>query len=197
MAPTPSWRPPPSVVPSAPPPSVAPPAPRRRLALVIAALVVTGAVLIAGGVGLALYLGKDDEPVRAQRTVHLPPVETPPLITPVDPTTVFDHTYEGELTENDPRHPNDNSPIDDYFFTSPAGATISLTLSSSAFDPYLILLGPEGRVIQQNDDSGPGDMTSRIERVAESEGAYRVVANTARASGRGPYRLHIVVRPRP
>jgi serine protease Do len=192
----PSWRPPPSVAPV----SVAPaaPAPRRRLGLVIGILAAgAAAALLIAGVSLAVVLGEDDGPVRAQRTIHLPPVDTPPLIVPIDPTTVFDHTYEGELVDGDPRHPQDDSPIDDYFFTAPAGASMSLTLESESFDPYLILLGPEGRVIQQNDDAARGELTARIERVAEREGAYRVVVNTARPSGRGPYRLHIVVRPRP
>lgn len=67
---------------------------------------------------------------------------------------------------------------DRYTFTANAGDQLNITLNradNSNFDPYLILIGPDGRTIAEDDDSG-GDLNSLIQTRLPSGGTYTVVA---------------------
>jgi len=80
-------------------------------------------------------------------------------------------------------------PADLYTLTGQAGQQVRIELSSSAFDPYLMLLGPTGRH-WENDDSG-GTLDSAIELALPASGAYRVVASAYRAGMSGAYELKV------
>jgi hypothetical protein len=43
---------------------------------------------------------------------------------------------------------------DRYTFTGAAGQLVALSLNSTAFDPYLYLIGPDGAVLAEDDDGG-------------------------------------------
>lgn len=60
----------------------------------------------------------------------------PPELAPVDVE------YRGELTDDDPRAPHDDSPYDEYRFEAEAGWFIVVEMRSEAFDTYLWLTDP-------------------------------------------------------
>ena len=69
-----------------------------------------------------------------------------------------------------------------------AGQTLTVEISSSDFDTYLMLVSPDGDVVDENDDTD-GGTDSRISVRLPSTGRYRVVATTYRAGDVGGYSL--------
>ena len=63
-------------------------------------------------------------------------------------------------------------------------------MTSTAVDSYLILAGPDGNKIGENDDAAEGN-DARIQMVAPSSGTYTVYANTYEAGETGAYTLTI------
>ena len=100
----------------------------------------------------------------------------------------------GELTEDDPRVEQDNSPYDEYRFEVAEGWTITGDMQSSAFDTYLWLIGPDGQSLVQDDDGGDGT-NSRVSYTAPSSGTYTFRANSYNGEGRGAYTLHYTANP--
>lgn len=110
-----------------------------------------------------------------------------------DPEPV-DQTVTGELSDDDPRVPDDDSPYDEYTFEAGEGWTITGDLSSAAFDTYLWLQGPDGSSLVQDDDGGEGT-NSRFTYTTTASGTYKVRANSYDGQGRGAYTLHYTARP--
>ncbi len=105
-----------------------------------------------------------------------------------DPEPV-DETVNGELTDDDPRVPDDDSPYDEFSFEAGEGWTITGDLQSTAFDTYLWLVGPDGASIVQDDDGGDGT-NSRFSYTTTASGTYTIRANSYDGAGRGAYTLH-------
>lgn len=106
----------------------------------------------------------------------------------------IDETQQGTLEDDDPRVEDDNSPYDEYQLDVGEGWTIEAEMTSSDFDPYLWLIGPDGHSIVQDDDGGEG-LTARFEHTATAAGTYTVRANSYDGSGRGAYRLTYSAEP--
>jgi WD40 repeat protein len=68
---------------------------------------------------------------------------------------------------------------------------IAMDEISGGLDPYLILLGPDGEVLVENDDSG-GDLNARIYYLLPEDGTYLIVAKGYGDSA-GEYALSLVV----
>ncbi|WP_331235259.1 hypothetical protein [Natronorarus salvus] len=89
-------------------------------------------------------------------------------------------TVRGELTSEDavgfrgPDHYHDA-----YVFEGEAGEHVTLAHSPVVFedDPYLYLLGPDGAIVAEDDDSGT-DLGSRLTAVLPQDGEYVVIATT-------------------
>ncbi|MGE0785125.1 MAG: PPC domain-containing protein [Sandaracinaceae bacterium] len=105
-----------------------------------------------------------------------------------DPEPV-DQTVNGELTDSDPRVPDDNSPYDEFTFDAGEGWTITGDLQSTAFDAYVWLIGPDGSSLVQDDDGGEGT-NSRFSYTTTASGTYTIRANSFDGAGRGAYTLH-------
>ena len=75
-------------------------------------------------------------------------------------------------------------------FDGRAGQYVTIDLTSGAFDTYLMLEGPEGFVIAENDDYGPGT-DSRISQELEQTGSYTVVVQGYWEDSEGPYEVII------
>jgi hypothetical protein len=136
---------------------------RRFLFLVglLALIVVVGAV--------ALVLARGD---------RVPPPQ--PL--------VFDVPVQGNLSAGD-SHLRDRELADVYTFAAEAGQVISLLMTSGAFDPYLILRGPDGSQVE-NDDLTAGDHNSSgLEMTLTVPGEYTVYATSYAAERVGSYTL--------
>jgi len=77
---------------------------------------------------------------------------------------------------------------DSWAFEGRAGERISLRMSSSAFDPYLILNGPNG-FSQENDDAATGVTDAGLEVTLPTTGTYRLQTTSFQAGEAGDYRL--------
>lgn len=79
-----------------------------------------------------------------------------------------------------------------YSFDGLTGQRISISLSSSSFDTYLVLLGPDGSVVAQDDDGG-GGLNARIPMAGtlrlEASGAYRIEVSSFQQLQTGNYTL--------
>lgn len=79
--------------------------------------------------------------------------------------------------------------VDNFTFTGETGDLVELRLSSSDFDPYLMLRGPEGASFE-NDDAVPGQPGALITATLPASGEYRVMATSFAPGERGTYSLH-------
>ncbi len=98
---------------------------------------------------------------------------------------------EEELRVGDAVIPSDGSLYDDYQFEGRAGQTITINLDSDEFDTYLVLIGPDGRALEENDDRNSQTTNSTIRITLPSTGKYRILANTVNNRGRGRYTLTV------
>jgi hypothetical protein len=90
---------------------------------------------------------------------------------------------------------------DSYAFEGNAGDAIVIELTSSEFDPYLVLVPPQGEQIDNDDAPGRRDM-SRIELTLRASGRYRILATSYAAGKTGSYSLALrrgsaIAGPRP
>jgi hypothetical protein len=102
-------------------------------------------------------------------------------------------TLSGQLSSTDCKL-SDGSSVDIYTLAGTAGQKISLSLTSSEFDAYLLLYDPAGSKIAQDDNSGGGTQ-ARIPASGylslPSTGSYQIYANSARAGETGSYSLSV------
>ncbi|OAB61764.1 peptidase S1 [Leptolyngbya valderiana BDU 20041] len=101
-----------------------------------------------------------------------------------------DPPVDGELGNGDNVLPVDNSYFDAYMFEGNAGQTVTLAMSSLEFDPYLILLGPNGSDVAQ-DNNGGGNRNARIHVRLPETGRYILLANSNQGGESGRYRLSL------
>lgn len=106
----------------------------------------------------------------------------------------LEQTHQGSLSNEDARHPQDDSYYDAYTFDAKQGFEIELVLESTEFDAFLLLNDPTGEQIAQNDDRDEDDQNSRITIEAPAEGTYTVFANSRSEGETGAYTLTIRTR---
>lgn len=80
--------------------------------------------------------------------------------------------------------------VDTYLLQGRAGQTVTVGLSSSDLDPYLMMRGPSG-FSQDNDDRASGVKDSQITARLPADGTYRITATSYEAGERGGYRLSV------
>lgn len=102
------------------------------------------------------------------------------------PIGLDDH-IEGMLEPGDGRRPANDAYQDVYQLDVTAGLPLEIRLTSTELDPYLILMGPSGDVVAEDDDGG-GGLNSRIQVIPDTSGSYRIVA-TSYAPASGSYEL--------
>jgi serine protease Do len=78
-----------------------------------------------------------------------------------------------------------------YSIQGRAGQSITMTLASPDFDPYLILMAPNGRKIAENDDISQSNPNAGLSVTLPSSGVYRVIVNTSEQGGQGRYLLTV------
>jgi hypothetical protein len=66
-------------------------------------------------------------------------------------------TVNSRITMNDCVYPETEWRFDIWVFDGVAGQTVTLDVSSNAFDPFLILYDPDLEFVTEDDNSGPGD----------------------------------------
>ncbi len=96
----------------------------------------------------------------------------------------------GELSTADCRL-NDGSWIDLVQFSGIAGETVTIDMTSAAFDTYLFLLDPTPTAVASNDDFGAAT-NSRIVFTLTTSGTWTIGATSFLANQTGPYALTIL-----
>ena len=95
------------------------------------------------------------------------------------------------LSPDGPRLQSDGSLYHEHTFNGTAGQTITVMMESGDFDPYLILVGPDGTELIQNDDMSATIRNSALTIKLPTTGIYTVVANAYDGSGFGQYQVTI------
>lgn len=96
----------------------------------------------------------------------------------------------GLLNSGDARL-EDGSLFDRYVFEGSSGQRITIILESRDFDPYLILIAPNGERINENDDISRSNLNSRLVVNLPVSGTYTVYANSYDATKSGQYDITI------
>jgi hypothetical protein len=100
------------------------------------------------------------------------------------------------LTTSDGRSPiRESSYCDRYTFSGTAGQQVAIQLTSSSFDTFLYLIGPDGRVLAQ-DNNGGGGTNSRIPPgsgyyTLPSSGTYTIEVTSYYSNRTGSYSLSL------
>ncbi|MDQ2100407.1 MAG: DVUA0089 family protein [Tychonema bourrellyi B0820] len=98
---------------------------------------------------------------------------------------------EGILTVGAQRLPSDNSLYREYTFEGRSGQSVTISLESKDFDPYVALFGPNDRLVAQNDDENDSTKNAFMSVTLSATGRYRVIVNAFDATGRGRYSLTV------
>jgi len=80
--------------------------------------------------------------------------------------------------------------VDRYAFQGSPGQRVAVDLTSRAFDAYLQMIAPSGR-LEENDDAGQSSNDSRLESVLTESGSYTILATSLSRGMTGAYRLGI------
>jgi plastocyanin len=80
--------------------------------------------------------------------------------------------------------------VDSFTFEGRRGQAVTVDLESTAFDPYLIIVGP-GDAKRENDDLSDTVRNSRIVWTLPADGRYTVAVTSFAAGERGAYRLRL------
>lgn len=85
----------------------------------------------------------------------------------------------------------DGSLYDEYEIDGQQGQQVHIRLESLEFDPYLVIIHPNGDILAQNDDVTADNLNSFLDLKLPVNGTYRVVANGFDRHSRGEYRLTV------
>jgi hypothetical protein len=108
----------------------------------------------------------------------------------------YGETKQGLLTRDDCLNPFRNARADEYTFNGTAGQQISISMSSTAFDTYLYLFGPNGSWLAE--DGGGDGFNSLIPPggflTLPSTGTYSILASSYAPESHGAYTLTLSKR---
>ena len=107
---------------------------------------------------------------------------------PAPATIALGQNVAGELSSNDVQRRSGKFE-DVYQIQGHRGERVQLDLSSDAFDSYLLLTGPEGFNLANDDQEGGNTLNSRIVVQFPADGTYRISVTSYRAGETGAYRL--------
>lgn len=129
------------------------------------------------GQGPVVVQATPGQPTAIAQATPAPVTATPiPSLAGASGTVDFGETTVGELTEQ--------SQTGSFTFTGTAGDVITIALDSTAFDPKMQLVAPDGTVLADDDDSGP-DLNALIRNFTlPRDGEYAIIVDGFRgASG--------------
>jgi hypothetical protein len=95
----------------------------------------------------------------------------------------------GTLNQNSGQSEDDGSYFEQHSFAGKAGEAITIELSSSEFDTYLILMDPKFKEIAKNND-GEEDSNAKITITLPTTGTYTVIVKADEKDQQGSYKLN-------
>jgi len=147
------------------------------------------------GIGFAITIDQVNDFLAAIRNGSAPSVaqQSPFLMRadrPAQRIALNGSSIRGQLTRDSEVLPADNSYYDAYSFEGRSGQQISVEMSSTTVDSYLVLLSPQGRDLIQDDDSG-GNRDAKLVFTLPEDGTYTILAHSYGARETGPYDLRL------
>ncbi|MEO0409998.1 MAG: trypsin-like peptidase domain-containing protein [Cyanobacteria bacterium P01_A01_bin.135] len=100
----------------------------------------------------------------------------------------------GQLSPNSNILESDQSYFDVYTIEMAAGDRLTVDMRSREFDPYLILIAPNGEDLAQDNDSA-GGTDARLVAAAPVSGTYSILANSRSPGETGRYELTVEATP--
>jgi hypothetical protein len=100
----------------------------------------------------------------------------------------YGETKEGFVDAADGTAPEYGGLAEPVTFEGEEGDPVEITMTSEAFDTYLVLAGPDGNVVAQNDDRS-GDLNSRIDYTLTQSGTFTIWCSSYSESATGSYEL--------
>ncbi|NUP90427.1 MAG: PPC domain-containing protein, partial [Candidatus Sumerlaeia bacterium] len=98
-------------------------------------------------------------------------------------------TVNGSLGPGDPTRQN-GAHFDEYTFNGFNNQLVRITLTSPAFDTFLILIESSGTVTE-NDDMAQGNLNSFIQRTLSGAGTHRIRVSSFHPNVQGNYTLRL------
>ena len=95
--------------------------------------------------------------------------------------------FSGVLDENDPLR--EGKPVDTYTFSVRANTEVTVTMTATDFDTYLVVRAPGGQE-WSNDDFG-GTQTSQVSFTPAARGTYTLLATSYGTDARGAYDVRV------
>lgn len=77
----------------------------------------------------------------------------------------------------------------EWTFEAKPDLTVLVSVRSNLFDPAVTLVGPDEKVIAENDDIEPGNQMAQIIQTIETAGTYKVVVTNYKGTAGGPFDL--------
>lgn len=157
---------------------------RRHHATLLAILIV-----LVDGVpgGDALRAGEPDDRQPAPETLEA--VNDVALCGICHPASLrCDQVANGELAEGDCRLA-DGTLVDPWAFEIDSAREVNVSLTSTDFDAFLILLDEACEILARNDDCVPGEPRHACISMVLAPGRYLLAVNSFDQGGRGRYRL--------
>jgi serine protease Do len=99
-------------------------------------------------------------------------------------------TIEGTITTSSPSDPIDDDLAEPHYFRGSAGDRVEIDMTSEDFDTYLVLVGPSGDEVAQDDDGGTDLNSSLITRLPQN-GEYTIWAGSFSGDATGSYNLSL------
>ena len=100
----------------------------------------------------------------------------------------YGETRDGAIDENDGVDPEYGDIAEPVSFDGREDEDIAITMTSTSLDSYLMLVGPEGTVLAENDDDGDSS-DSRIETRLTATGTHTIWAGSYDGDETGAYTL--------
>jgi len=130
----------------------------------------------------------------AARDIVLSEVVDQTLVAQADGTPIrAGTTVTGQLAPGDSTL-SSGEYVDYYVFDGQAGEVVEIRMTSTDFDSYLLLRGPQG-FSEDNDDEAPGILNSLIEVRLPSTGTYTIGATSYAPGETGTYQLSFATTP--
>jgi hypothetical protein len=126
--------------------------------------------------------------VAAALSLWLSPAMAQIAAVSVPVSIVSGESVSGVLSQDDVRRRSGKFE-DVYVLQGHRGQRVDLRLSSSDFDAFLIVTGPEGFNLVNDDEEGAEGLDSRLIVELPSDGAYRIAVTSFRPGETGAYRL--------
>jgi len=105
-------------------------------------------------------------------------------------------TVRDSLTRHDVLLRTENTYAQQWRLAGHAGQTITIDLTSDAFDAYLFLLGPGFETTAPQDDDSGGRCNARLTVRLPKTGDYVIVVTTSDRLATGPFTLTVAAGPR-